>query len=110
LKNKPRIKLGCFDAYSPDFVEQQMKQLDVKFDIMIDDGPHTFESMKFFINNYLPMLADDGILIVEDVQSIDWIRELTDIVPPELKQFIKVYDLRNKKDRYDDILFVIDRS
>ena len=36
IKNKPRIKLGCFDAYDANFVENQMKPLNVKFDIMGD--------------------------------------------------------------------------
>ena len=87
-----------------------MNKLNVKFDIMIDDGPHTLESMIFFIKNYLPMLKDDGILIIEDVSSIDWIDKLTNVVPNELKKFIGVYDLRTNKDRFDDILFVINLS
>ena len=110
LKNKPRIKLGCFDAYDPNFVENQMKPLNVKFDIMIDDGPHTLESMISFIEYYLPMLSDDGIFVIEDVQSFDWIDTLTNSVPDEMKQFIEIYDLRENKDRYDDILFVINKA
>jgi cephalosporin hydroxylase len=110
LKNKPRIKLGCFDAYDSNFVENQMKPLNVKFDIMIDDGPHTLESMISFIEYYLPMLSDDGIFVIEDVQSFDWIETLTNVVPNEMKQFIEVYDLRENKDRYDDILFVINKT
>ena len=65
---------------------------------------------KFSFKEYLPMLNDNGILVIEDVQSIEWIDTLTNIVPDELKKFIKVYDLRENKDRYDDILFVIDLS
>ena len=110
LKNKPRIKLGCFDSYTETFFENQMKPLNVKFDIVIDDGPHTLESMIFFIKNYSTLLTTDGILVVEDVQSIDWIKDLEYIVPDELKQFIEVYDLRENKNRYDDILFVINKN
>jgi hypothetical protein len=55
-------------------------------------------------------MTDDGILIVEDVQSWDWIEILTNEVPEHLKQFIKVYDLRKNKNRYDDIVFTIDRT
>jgi cephalosporin hydroxylase len=110
IRNKSRIKLGCFDAYSEEFINNQMKPLNVKFDIMIDDGPHTLESMIFFIENYLPMLKDDGILIIEDVASIDWIDKLTNVVPNELKKCIDIHDLRSNKNRYDDILFVINLS
>lgn len=110
LTNNPRIKLGCFDAYKQHFIDNQLKPLNKKFDIIIDDGPHTLESMIFFIKNYLPMLTENGILIVEDVQSIDWTNKLSDTVPDDFKEYIEVYDLRSNKERYDDILFVINRS
>jgi hypothetical protein len=80
------------------------------FDIIIDDGPHTLESMIFFIENYSKLLEEDGILVVEDVQSIEWIEDLKKVVPESLKQYICVYDLRENKKRYDDILFVINKS
>ena len=56
-------------------------------------------------------MTDDGrIPIIEDVQSWDWIDTLKNEVPENLKQFIKVYDLRKNKNRYDDIVFTIDKS
>jgi predicted methyltransferase len=100
--------LGCFNAYDLNFFNNEM--LHLKFDIIIDDGPHTLESMIFFIENYSKLLEEDGILVVEDVQSIEWIDILKNVVPENLKQYISVYDLRDNKNRYDDILFVIDKS
>ena len=44
------------------------------------------------------------------MQSWDWIDTLKNEVPENLKQFIKVYDLRKNKNRYDDIVFTIDKS
>jgi hypothetical protein len=77
---------------------------------MLDDGPHTLESMKQFITLYSQIMTDDGILIIEDVPSVDWIDILINEVPDHLKQFIKVYDLRHVKNRFDDIVFTIDKS
>ncbi len=54
-------------------------------------------------------MTDDGILIIEDVQSYDWIKVLKNEVPEHLKKYIKVYDLRQNKGRYDDIVFSIDK-
>jgi hypothetical protein len=110
LKNKPRIKLGCFDAYDQTFFDNQITTLNTKFDILIDDGPHTLESMFFFIDNYCKVLSHDGILVIEDVQSIDWINELKMRVPKDLQEFIEIYDLRINKKRYDDIMFVINKN
>jgi hypothetical protein len=55
-------------------------------------------------------MADDGILIIEDVQAWEWIDVLKNEVPEHLKEFVNVYDLRPNKGRYDDIVFTIDKS
>jgi hypothetical protein len=54
-------------------------------------------------------MTDDGILIIEDVQDWNWIDILKNEVPDHLKPFIKIYDLRPNKGRYDDIVFTIDK-
>ena len=76
---------------------------------MLDDGPHSLDSMTKFISLYSRVLADDGILIIEDVQEYDWIEHLKNAVPDNLKQYIHIYDLRENKGRYDDIVFTIDK-
>jgi len=82
----------------------------LKFDFMLDDGPHSLDSMKQFIKLYSQVMTENGILIIEDVQSWDWIDILKNEVPEHLKSFVKVYDLRANKNRYDDIVFTIDLS
>jgi hypothetical protein len=54
-------------------------------------------------------MTDDGILMIEDVQSEGWIDILKENVPDHLKPYVKVYDLRQNKGRYDDIVFTIDK-
>ena len=53
---------------------------------MLDNGPHTLESMIQFIKLYSQIMTDDGILIIEDVQSINWIKQLCEAVPEDLKK------------------------
>jgi hypothetical protein len=108
IKNKKRIILGRFNAYDEEFFNTHL--LDKKFDFMLDDGPHTLESMLTFIRLYSQLMEEDGILIIEDVQSWDWIEILKNAVPEHLKQYVKAYDLRPIKKRYDDIVFTIDKS
>jgi SAM-dependent methyltransferase len=98
------------DAYNADFFNNTFANKNMMFDLILDDGPHTLESMIRFIQLYSRVLKDDGILIIEDVQSWDWIGILEMMVPANLKPFIKVYDLRSIKQRYDDIVFTIDRT
>ena len=64
LKNKTRIVLGCYDAYNEEIFYNQMVTNNIKFDFMLDDGPHTLESMKQFIKLYSQIMTEDGILII----------------------------------------------
>ena len=108
LKHNDRIILHTsVDAYSKQFVQSEFLDKGIKFDMMLDDGPHTLESMKSFITLYSPLLADNGILIIEDIQDPIWINELYKVVPDNLKQFVSAYDLRKNKNRYDDIVLAI---
>lgn len=111
LRNDPRVVLYMTtNAYDENIFKNIFLDKQIKFDFMLDDGPHTLESMIQFIKLYSQIMSDDGILIIEDVQSFDWIQILINVVPENLKQFIKIYDLRPNKNRYDDIVFTINKS
>jgi len=109
LNGKNVVLYTSTNAYHPKMIKHFMDKK-IKFDVMIDDGPHTLESMKLFIQLYAQLMTDDGILIIEDVQLWDWIEILTQTVPEHLRPFIKTYDLRQVKNRYDDIVFTINLS
>ncbi len=107
--NKKNILHTSTDAYNNDFFINNFLNKNIRFDFMLDDEPHSLESMIQFIKLYSQIMTDDRILIIEDVQSRDWIDILKHVVPENLKQFIKIYDLRSIKNRYDDIVFTIDK-
>lgn len=96
------------NAYNEEFVNSTLAP--IKFDFLIDDGPHILESVQFFVKYYLPLLKDDGILIVEDVQNENWYELLKAEVPEKYHKHIKFVDLRSQKGRYDDLLFIVDLS
>ena len=97
------------DAYDTKFFQETFLDTHLQFDFMLDDGPHTLESQIQFIKLYSQLLTENGILIIEDVQSMDWISRLVEETPDHLKQYIQTYDLRKNKNRYDDIVFTIDK-
>lgn len=108
LKYNDKIKLfTSVDAYDKSLVDMFFK--DIKFDVLLDDGPHTLESMKMFIRLYVDKMSDTGILMIEDVQDPQWFEELKQEVPEHLKSNIKTFDLRHIIGRYDDLVFVIDK-
>jgi cephalosporin hydroxylase len=111
LKKNDRITLyTSTDAYNEDFFRTNFLDQNIKCDVLLDDGPHTLESMQQFIRLYSQIMTEDGILIIDDVQDWSWIEILKNEVPSQLKEFVKVYDLRPNKYRYDDIVFTIDLS
>lgn len=97
------------NAYDVNFFQETFLDKNLRFDFMLDDGPHTLQSQIDFIKLYSQLLTKDGILIVEDVQSMDWLPQLIQQTPDHLKQYIRTYDLRKNKNRYDDIVFTIDK-
>ena len=111
LLQKERILLYTnINAYSNEFVKKNFYEKNLKFDFLIDDGPHTLQSMIDFIKLYSPLMHKEGVLIIEDVQSLEWVEHLKNATPLEMKKYIQVYDLRKNKNRYDDIVFVINKT
>lgn len=116
LKNKDRIQLYTssavnatrVDAYDAEWVKKTFGGME--FDFMLDDGPHTLESMIAFIKLYLPLLAKGGVLIIEDVQDYSWFAKLKEAVGDNPEFSIKQYDLRRFKSRYDDLVFTVERQ
>jgi cephalosporin hydroxylase len=98
------------NGYDDTFIQSEFINKNIKFDMILDDGPHTIEGMINFIVKYLPLLSENGIMIIEDVQDFNWIEIFKQIVPNEYKKYIQVYDLRHIKNRYDDVLFVINKT
>jgi hypothetical protein len=111
LLNDDRIILyTSTDAYNDEFFTTNFLNRNIKCDFLLDDGPHTLESMRQFIKLYSQIMKDDGILIIEDLPCLEWVDILKNEVPEHLKEFVKVYDLRTIKNRFDDIVFTIDKS
>ena len=64
-----RINCLQFNAYDSNQVENAFKKL--KFDIVIDDGSHEVNHQVKMINIWTNYLNDNGLLIIEDVRSIE---------------------------------------
>jgi hypothetical protein len=111
IRNNEKIILHTStDAYDSNFVKKSFLDSNIRFDFILDDGSHQLEDMKKFIKLYSEIMTEDGILIIEDVQDLNWLQILKDETPEDLKAYIKTYDLRENKNRYDDIVFTIDKS
>lgn len=109
MKNEERIIAIFDDAYSSEMIEYLSG---FQFDIIIDDGPHDLETQKFVASNYINLLSKNGILVIEDIPHIEWIRELTEALPEEFKNYSYGIDRRSAAPNswfHDEILFVVDK-
>jgi len=106
LSEYKRINTIISSAYTLDVVNNFIEK-NIYFDMILDDGPHTLESMLFTLIHYSKLLAPNGILIIEDVASIDWALLFKKIVSDEHKEYTNIYDLRPNKNRWDDIVFTL---
>ena len=82
--------------------------MDDDFDIIIDDGSHKLEDMVFVIKEYINKLSKNGILIIEDLQSVKWADELDKYIPETIKNKTKHIDLTKTSSSQDNILYIID--
>lgn len=92
-----REKVTCLyeDAYS---IQTVKKLSNKKFNIIIDDGPHTLKSFEFFIDFYFPLLENNGILIIEDIIDTNWSQVLLDRLPNDVdKKIIHMAGLQKNK-------------
>lgn len=91
------------DAYDVNFISTIPN-----FDIIIDDGPHTLESQCFFLEHYLQKVNPGGTLIIEDVADPAHFEIFKNIIGDRYSNY-KCVDLRSVKNRFDDLMFVVNK-
>lgn len=106
ILNNTKIHVFKDDAYSKDFIQDKLPK--TYFDYVIDDGSHHPTHQKLFIDLYLPLLKNGGKLIIEDVGNINLANQLkSHALLNNLCKSCEIIDLRNLKNRWDDILIEI---
>ena len=75
-----RMSFHKRDAYDISFIQ---KIADNTFDVLIDDGPHTLPSMLFFAEHYGKLLSPKGVLIIEDINDLNWTPQIAAAIPKE---------------------------
>ena len=107
LINKDNYDFLIKDAFTDSIIEELMLEYEGGFDVIIEDGPHTLESQIFAIKNYSKLLKPNGILIIEDIQKYEYCDIIINEINKEEFKSVEIVDLRNNKNRYDDILIVV---
>lgn len=94
-----RVARFIADAYSYEFLSTLPN-----FDIIIDDGPHTYNSYHDLLTCYLPKVNKGGILTIEDIPDVNFINSLL----PLIQQFqYQILDTREKYNKTDNLLLAV---
>ena len=100
--NLERVQVAIIDAYNPEVAKELGN-----FDIVIDDGPHTVDTLQKCIQYYLPQINKGGLLVLEDIQDTSWFPLLEEVIPPEYIMNTECLDLRHVSNRYDDLMYIV---
>lgn len=96
----PRVSVITGDGYDAKFVSQLPN-----FDIIIDDGPHTYQSHCRTLELYPKLLNPGGVLVIEDIADITWCQHYQTLVPDTMTT--EVVDIREPSGMKDSVLFVV---
>jgi SAM-dependent methyltransferase len=94
-----RFHLFFEDGYNQDFLNKIPDM-----DIIIDDGPHTFESQINFLIHYMNKVKPGGLLIIEDIAKIEYVETFKKFAGDKP---YTVVDTREQYGIFDNILFAI---
>jgi cephalosporin hydroxylase len=98
-----RSRLHIASAYTPESVQVARDYFKNGIDFLLDDGPHTLDSMLQVVSLYAPLINQGGVLMIEDVQSKDWFVNLSAVAPSN--SIFEAIDL-TESGRYDDLIAV----
>lgn len=92
------------DGTSKTDIEKNFK--DIMFDVIIDDGSHQLAHQLESYKHFKSHLSKGGIYIIEDIQDLD--TNLKAFENIDSKKKVTILDRRKIKNRYDDVLVIIE--
>lgn len=109
LFEEDRIKTDYMDQTSPKAIRNFFEKCGVRaFDVMIDDGLHTFDAAKTLFEIAVEYLADDGIYSIEDLSLVD-IKKLY-LLMKSYKQYAVKYLIMDAPHNWNNNLVIIKKN
>ena len=105
LFEEDRIKTFYVDQLNENSIKEMWSNINKSdFDIILDDGLHTFEAgVTMFLNSF-DKLRKNGIYIIEDVDFI-YIKELAEVLSEYNPEIITLYD-NNAKHQNNNLILI----
>lgn len=101
-----RIKTFLVDQTNEQSVKNMWGKIKINnFDIIIDDGLHTFEAAKVFFENSFIKLKKNGYYFIEDIFHKDIYTYLNYFLKKKIR--LKLFSIRNKNYQVDNNLIML---
>ena len=111
IMDENRFTYANCDAYVKESSDEVKKLQPEGFDLIFEDGPHTVDSQVATLELYLEQLNIGGKMFIEDVQDPNHFDTLEKVVEEMDGEYeTEQIDLRENKDRYDDLIFVVTKK
>lgn len=97
------------DQTNSSSVKELCNNFNFQFDIVIEDGLHTFEANKIFLENFIDVVKEGGIFIIEDI-DIKYFNEFNEYILTNKNKykFMELVTIPNEKNKSDNnIIFII---
>ena len=66
-KEYPNVFPIHIDVTNEEYMREKLNEINITFDIILDDSDHTIDSQRKIVKSFLPFLKAGGLLIIEDV-------------------------------------------
>lgn len=115
LESEDRITKFYVDQTNKEVIENMWASPELankQFDIIIDDGLHTFKANKIFFENSYHKLDDSGIFIIEDIPNaeLDYFRNQLAAEARDLEFSTRLLQLKHVSNKTDNNIMVITKN
>jgi hypothetical protein len=108
LFQEENINTFYCDQTNVSSVKELCNNFNFKFDVVIEDGLHTFDANKVFLENFIDMVKDGGIFIIEDIdiRYFDQFKEYISLNKNKY-HFMELVQIPNEKNKGDNNIILI---
>ena len=89
---------------------KNLNDIHITFDIILTSGQISLDNFIFIAANYINILNNTGIIIFENIQSINNCDSIINAIPLNINNQIEIIDLRKKNSKYDNICLILDKT
>lgn len=105
LFESENIQTYFVDQLNKETIDNLWSKIPVEFDIIIDDGLHTFEANMSFLENSFHKLKEGGIYIIEDIFESK--KQQFDEKLKSLGYTYQILSIPNPSNNFDNVLGII---